>query len=182
MLVDKTVLFVWLHAQMWGAICVYMDLCLCACVIECIHTLLFSGGIWNHKQICSYWKCVYVFIQMVCTALGALLNWMQHDADTLTLMKLVFIKVCRLFLYWQWLWLSTVLGSYPGITAFWNPWLFVKELWLKFWLFSRDYWCLPRLEFPGCYWDWVVWQPLVLSCQYQWHSPGGSDFALKFEN
>lgn len=116
---------------------------------------------------------------MVCTALGALLNWMQHDADTLTLTKLVFIKVCRLFLYWQWLWLSTVLGSYPGITAFWNPWLCVKELWLKFWLFSRDYWCLLRLEFPGCYWDWVVWQPLVLSCQYQWHSPGESDFCIE---
>ena len=74
-----------------------------------------------------------------CKLFRVLLNWIQHDANTLTSMKSVFIKVCRLFLYWQWLWLSTVLGSYARITAFWNPWLFLKQLWLKFWLLSHDY-------------------------------------------
>lgn len=71
---------------------------------------------WLHMCVCVYKytvpstevhygivnKC-YLENVYRCKLFRLLLNWIQHDANTLTSMKSVFIKVCRLFLYWQWL-------------------------------------------------------------------------------
>lgn len=72
-------------------------------------------------------KCFILFTQVFLSPQMYFFNQVQHDFDIVTFVKLVFIKACRMLSRWQRLWLSTVLGSSPGITAIPNPWLCLKR-------------------------------------------------------